>query len=156
MCYSVFRAVLYLSADNLQQSLSKYYVIRHCFVWQNIFVTGGCASFPNFVDRLSRELRAIRPFESEFCVTAASDVVLDAWHGARWWATTSALTDSSITLAEYNEKGGEYLKEHSASNRCVSASGIYAGKQWPIHVQLWTTCSLIYIDQVFLFRAWVN
>ena len=92
-------------------------------------MTGGCASFPNFVDRLSRELRAIRPFESEFSITAASDVVQDAWHGARWWATTLALTDSSITLAEYNEKGGEYLKEHCASNRYVSTSGIYAGKQ---------------------------
>jgi len=92
-------------------------------------VTGGCASFPNLVGRLSRELQAVRPFESELSVSAAGDVVLDAWHGARCWATTSALTEASITLADYNEKGGEYLKEHCASNKFVSTAAIYAAKQ---------------------------
>jgi len=92
-------------------------------------VTGGCASFPNFVERLSHELQAVRPFQSPFCVTAASDVVLDGWHGARRWAMSPALTEASITAAEYHEKGGDYLKEHCASNLYLPSSDIYAVKQ---------------------------
>lgn len=91
-------------------------------------MTGGCASFPNFVERLSRELTAVRPFGSRLCVSAARDV-LDAWHGARCWAASPALSEAAVTLAEYNEMGGEYLKEHSASNRYVPTSEIYAAKQ---------------------------
>jgi len=69
------------------------------------------------VDRLSTELQAVRPFESRLSVTAARDVVLDAWRGARCWARSPALMEASVTVADYNEKGGEYLKEHCASNR---------------------------------------
>jgi len=89
---------------------------------QNVFVTGGCASFPNFVERLRRELQAVRPFQSRICVSAAGDVVLDAWHGARCWAVSPALADAGLTLADYNEKGGDYLKEHCASNRYTPAA----------------------------------
>jgi len=92
-------------------------------------VTGGCASFPNFVERLSRELTAVRPFGSQLSVSAARDVVLDGWHGARCWAMSPALTEASVTLSEYNEKGGEYLKEHCTSNRYVPMSEIYSAKQ---------------------------
>jgi len=79
-------------------------------------VTDGCASFPQFVDRLRAELQAVRPFQSELSVTAASDVVLDSWRGARCWAMSEALSQSAVTVADYYEKGGEYLKEHCASN----------------------------------------
>lgn len=56
----------------------------------------------------------------------ASDVfstvnpVLDAWNGARKWARSlNNLQAVSVTREEYDEKGGEYLKEHFASNRYV-------------------------------------
>ena len=92
-------------------------------------MTGGCASFPNFVQRLSCELQAIRPFESCLSITPAGDVVLDAWHGAQCWAMSPALNEAGITLADYNEKGGEYLKEHCASNQYLPTSEMYAVKQ---------------------------
>jgi len=79
-------------------------------------VTGGCASFPFFSDRLNKELQQIRPFQSTFNVSLADSVTLDAWRGARKWAESSEMAASSVTVAEYNEKGGEYLKEHCASN----------------------------------------
>jgi len=85
-------------------------------------VTGGCASFANFTERLSRELESVRPFQSQLSVTAARDVVLDAWQGARRWAVSPALTDASVTVADYYEKGADYLKEHCASNRYLAAS----------------------------------
>lgn len=43
--------------------------------------------------------------------------ILDAWYGARKFSLSPLLTTSSITRAEYEEKGGEYLKEHRTSNR---------------------------------------
>lgn len=46
--------------------------------------------------------------------------VLDAWNGARKWAKSlNSLQAVSVTREEYDEKGGEYLKEHFASNRYV-------------------------------------
>lgn len=46
--------------------------------------------------------------------------VLDAWNGARKWARSlNNLQAVSVTREEYDEKGGEYLKEHLASNRYV-------------------------------------
>ncbi|KAJ7377829.1 Actin- protein 5, partial [Desmophyllum pertusum] len=87
---------------------------------QNVFLTGGNTKFPNFQERLERELLAIRPFQSTFRVFKAANPVLDAWNGARKWARSlNSLQIVSVTREEYNETGGEYLKEHFASNRYV-------------------------------------
>uniref|UniRef100_T1J7A5 Actin-related protein 5 n=1 Tax=Strigamia maritima TaxID=126957 RepID=T1J7A5_STRMM len=103
--------------ESLGFILSKYSQEQQNKMVQNVYLTGGCALFPGFKARLERELLAIRPFQSEFCVTMAVDPVLDAWNGARNWALKSEnISKFSITRAEYDEKGGEYLKEHSASN----------------------------------------
>jgi actin-related protein 5 len=55
-----------------------------------------------------------------FQVQLASNPVLDAWYGARDWALDH-LEDSGawVTRKDYEEKGGEYLKEHCASNTYV-------------------------------------
>ena len=47
--------------------------------------------------------------------------VLDAWYGARKWARTLSnnLQTVSVTREEYDDKGGEYLKENFASNLYV-------------------------------------
>jgi actin-related protein 5 len=88
---------------------------------QNVFITGGCASFPNLSARLHKELEEMRPFESSFAISVADDVVLDSWKGARRWAASPEMLDRSITVAEYNEKGKDYLKEHFASNIFTSS-----------------------------------
>lgn len=47
----------------------------------------------------------------------ASNPILDAWHGARTWALEYMNREEGwITRKDYEEKGGEYLKEHCASN----------------------------------------
>jgi len=93
-------------------------------------MTGGCASFPQFVDRLRAELQAVRPFQSELSVMAASDVVLDSWRGARCWAMSDALSQSAVTVADYYEKGGDYLKEHCASNLYPITQWLKLGPVW--------------------------
>ena len=53
-------------------------------------------------------------------VISTANPVLDAWNGARKWARSlNSLQIVSVTREEYNETGGEYLKEHFASNRYV-------------------------------------
>ncbi|XP_048777578.1 actin-related protein 5-like [Ostrea edulis] len=84
---------------------------------QNVFITGGNAMFGHFKERLECELLAMRPFQSTFNVSIANNPILDAWSGARKLALSPLLTTSSITKAEYEEKGSEYMKEHCASNR---------------------------------------
>lgn len=50
-------------------------------------------------------------------VHLASSPVLDAWYGARDWAVEYMTREEGwITRKDYEEKGGEYLKEHCASN----------------------------------------
>lgn len=52
----------------------------------------------------------------------ASQLSLDAWYGARDWALKHVPTEMGaaaegwISRQDYEEKGGEYLSEHCASN----------------------------------------
>ena len=57
--------------------------------------------------------------------TFIGDPVLDAWHGAKKWSTSPSLAnDGFVTREEYLEKGGDYLKEHIASNRSKTIPGV--------------------------------
>lgn len=86
---------------------------------QHVFLTGSNANFPNLLERISKELLEMRPFQSTFNVFKAANPSLDAWLGARKWVMSPASSACWITRAEYEEKGGEYLKEHTASNRYI-------------------------------------
>jgi actin-related protein 5 len=84
----------------------------------NIFITGGVAKLPGLKERLEKELLEMRPFESTFSVKIAGDPSLDAWNGARKFATTgNNVNNFSISKEEYFELGGEYLKENCLSNK---------------------------------------
>lgn len=47
----------------------------------------------------------------------ANNVNSNAWHGAKDLANSNQFKEFSITRNDYTEFGGEYLKEHYASNR---------------------------------------
>lgn len=83
----------------------------------NIFLTGGASKIPGLIDRLNKELLEMRPFESTFGVKIAKDPSLDAWKGAKKFASTSSnMQKFQFTRADYNEKGGDCIKEYFASN----------------------------------------
>lgn len=83
----------------------------------NLFLTGGPSKLPGLIERLNKELLEMRPFQSTFAVKIAKDPSLDAWNGARKFATTAGnLQKYQITQDDYKEKGGEYIKEYFASN----------------------------------------
>lgn len=83
---------------------------------ENVFLTGGPARFPGLLDRLYRELREIRPFGSNFQINIAKNSSLDSWYGARDFGLSGNFPEYLVSRDDYEEKGGEYFKEHSASN----------------------------------------
>lgn len=103
-------------AETIEFVLKKYSVDIQKLLVANIFLTGGSATVPGFLDRLKRELREIRPFESSFQVNTAKHMSLDGWYGARDFALNGNLSEYLVSRKDYDEKGGEYFKEHSASN----------------------------------------
>lgn len=74
-------------------------------------------SLPGLKERLNREIMQIRPFQSAYNVVIAQNVHLNAWHGAKDFANSSDFESYLTTKSDYAECGGEYLKEHFASNK---------------------------------------
>ncbi|KAJ2709258.1 Nuclear actin-protein involved in chromatin remodeling [Coemansia spiralis] len=86
----------------------------------NVFVTGGGFSqVPGILERLERDIRSTVLAGAPIAVRRAADPLRDAWRGAALWSTreADAFRASSITRQDYLEHGGEYLREHGASNR---------------------------------------
>ncbi|XP_075950305.1 actin-related protein 5 [Anarhichas minor] len=108
--------------ETLQYVLARYTPEQQEALVSNVFLTGGNMQYPGMKERVERELLAMRPFQSHFKVRMASRPALDAWYGARDWAlqhlpsAEGGAAEGWISRQEYEEKGGEYLSEHCASN----------------------------------------
>ncbi|KAJ2376539.1 Nuclear actin-protein involved in chromatin remodeling [Coemansia sp. RSA 2607] len=86
----------------------------------NVFVTGpGFAQVSGIVERLQRDIRSIVPVGTPVNVRRAEDPLRDAWRGAALWSVNEpdAFKASRVTRQDYLELGGEYIREHGASNR---------------------------------------
>jgi len=74
-------------------------------LYANIVLTGGSTRFPNFSERLQRELRALVPADYEVGVTAAADPLNAAWRGGSIFASADSFPAQTVTRAEYHEHG---------------------------------------------------
>ncbi|XP_046405545.1 actin-related protein 5 [Ischnura elegans] len=101
----VMECVLKQFSPDVQQELAN-----------NIFISGAVAGLPGLLDRVKMELQQIRPFGSNIRISKPFDPSLDAWYGARNFALDPSLANYLITRADYEEYGGDYIKEHPASN----------------------------------------
>lgn len=93
-------------------------------------MTGGCSLIPNLKERLERDLTTLLPFRAPLNVITdtsipedwpiaaewPSDPRLSAWQGMAHWASTDEAQKAQISRAEWEECGGEWLKEHRWSN----------------------------------------
>ncbi|XP_069682790.1 actin-related protein 5 isoform X1 [Periplaneta americana] len=104
-------------AETIEFVLRGYPADVQSALVSNVFLTGGCAALPGLSERLRRELLEMRPFKSTFNVTIANNTTLDAWYGAQTFSSSPDLNQYLVTRSEYEERGGEYLKEHYASNK---------------------------------------
>ncbi|CAG8590260.1 2060_t:CDS:10, partial [Funneliformis mosseae] len=79
---------------------------------KSVFVTGGHTQTPGLLPRLEVSLKSILPSDASLKIVHAKDPVLDAWRGAALWANTEDFYKYAVTRQEYQECGGDYLKEH--------------------------------------------
>ncbi|XP_054007348.1 actin-related protein 5 isoform X1 [Hylaeus anthracinus] len=103
-------------AETIEFVLKLYPPEQQLRLVGNIFLTGGPTTFPGLLERLNRELREMRPFDSNFQINIAKNTSIDAWYGARDFGLNGNLPEFLVSKKEYEEKGGEYFKEHSTSN----------------------------------------
>lgn len=103
-------------AETIQYVLKDYPPDIQQKLVDNVFLTGGCATLPGLVPRLFKELQEMRPFKSSFNISLAKNPSLDAWLGARNFAASPDIEKYLLSRQEYEEKGGEYFKEHPCSN----------------------------------------
>jgi actin-related protein 5 len=86
---------------------------------QNIFVTGRHTGYAGFDDRLRRSVQATQSTDIRVRVQRARDPRFDAWRGMALWSGSDEARHSAISRADYDEKGSDYLSEHSFSAALV-------------------------------------
>ncbi|XP_060645156.1 actin-related protein 5 [Drosophila nasuta] len=82
----------------------------------HVYLTGSCAQFRGLKARLAKEMMELRPFQSSFAIYESQDPALSAWLGACLQAREPKFSEVLTTRSQYEEQGGEYFKEHRASN----------------------------------------
>lgn len=93
---------------------------------KDVFLTGGNTLFQSFDQRLQHELVAALPTDYSINVRRALDPILDPWRGAAGWWSSSSVSEraaATVSRAEYEEKGSEYIKEHDLGNSISPAFG---------------------------------
>lgn len=110
--------IVEIAADILTQRLTDEQ--QRSTMLGDIFLTGGNTLFSGFGNRLSNDVRAFLPADAKVKVRMAQDPLLDAWKGAASWARDKpTIRKAFITKADYEEKGGDYLREHSYGNAAI-------------------------------------
>ena len=85
---------------------------------RNVLVTGRYSSLPGFDARLNNSLQSYLPPNAPLSVRRAQCPRFDPWRGMREWVTEQSdlFRASSVTRAEYEEKGSGWFKEHALSS----------------------------------------
>ncbi|KAI3628967.1 hypothetical protein CBS9595_000039 [Malassezia furfur] len=84
---------------------------------RNVLVTGRYAQLPHFDTRLAAGLRALLPPNAPLSVRRAQNARFDPWRGMRQWVLDQpdVFRATSVTRADYEEKGAGWFKEHGLS-----------------------------------------
>ncbi|WVN87297.1 uncharacterized protein L203_102475 [Cryptococcus depauperatus CBS 7841] len=86
---------------------------------QCIFFTGGAANTSNLLDRMRNSLIPILPFQTPLKIVSSlddGDPRFEAWKGMVDWSRTEEAKSARVSRQEYEEYGGEWLKDHRWSN----------------------------------------
>lgn len=103
--------------DTIEFILKKYNSEIANNLAENVFLTGGPTKLPGFEQRIYRELREMRPLESNINVKLSDSPLLDSWFGARDFANKKDFCEHLLTPQMYAELGGDYFMENSSSNK---------------------------------------
>ncbi|KXT00025.1 hypothetical protein AC578_4844 [Pseudocercospora eumusae] len=106
--------IVEIAEDILMQRLSGH--AARDDILKDVFLTGGYTLFKGYEERLQNELRAVLPADVQLGVRRAKDPILDAWKGAAKWASSAESRNSFVSREEWQEKGGDYIREHNLGN----------------------------------------
>jgi actin-related protein 5 len=86
---------------------------------QCVVLSGGSTKLPNLLPRMRNTLTPVLPFRTPLKIYGAlnnADPRLETWRGMAEWASTSEGKAARVTRAEYDEYGGEWVKEYAWGN----------------------------------------
>ena len=72
---------------------------------RNVVLSGGCAGFPGFEERLRAELRPLLPSELELKLRPERHPTLSAWRGGAQLAASLGFADLCVSKEEWEEEG---------------------------------------------------
>jgi len=86
--------------------------------YANIVLCGGSVNFPNFAERLRRELRSLAPSDTEIEITMADEPISAAWRGGALFAASDGYMQRAVTRDEYHEYGHALCRRRFAVAEC--------------------------------------
>jgi len=100
-------------AQAIAESIKACHPDLHGLLYQNIIVIGGSAKFPNFQQRLEKELRCLAPTNYKInyhAYTKDQDPINFAWKGGSRMVSSGAYDHYSLSKATYQEYGSDACK----------------------------------------------
>ena len=98
-------------SEAIAHAISKCDPSAHPWLYKNIILTGGNCGFPNFKERVEREVRELAPHLMDVRVSLPLDPVKYAWQGGTRLAADDCFRDICVTREEYLEQGETVCEE---------------------------------------------
>ncbi|KAL3642960.1 Actin-related protein 6 [Castilleja foliolosa] len=92
-------------AECIVRAVNSCHPHLHPVLYESIILTGGSTLFPQFSERLERELRPLVPDEYQVKITPQEDPILGVWRGGSLLASSPDFEAMCVTKAEYEELG---------------------------------------------------
>ncbi|KOM31459.1 hypothetical protein LR48_Vigan01g101400 [Vigna angularis] len=92
-------------AECIVRAVNACHPQLHPVLYESIILTGGSTLFPQFAERLERELRPLVPDDYNVEITTQEDPILGVWRGGSLLASSPDFEAMCVTKSEYEELG---------------------------------------------------
>ncbi|KAL9250833.1 Actin-related protein [Drosera capensis] len=92
-------------AECIVRSVNACNPLLHPVLYESIILTGGSTLFPQFAQRLEKELRPLVPDAYKVKITTQEDPILGVWRGGSLLASSPEFEAMCVTKADYEEQG---------------------------------------------------
>ncbi|KAK7327725.1 hypothetical protein VNO77_21814 [Canavalia gladiata] len=92
-------------AECIVRAVNSCHPQLHPVLYESIILTGGSTLFPQFTERLEKELRPLVPDDYRVKITTQEDPLLGVWRGGSLLASSPDFEAMCVTKSEYEELG---------------------------------------------------
>ncbi|CAM8925553.1 unnamed protein product [Rhodiola kirilowii] len=92
-------------AECIVRAVNSCHPYLHPVLYESIFLTGGSTLFPQFAERLERDLLPLVPDNYQVKITIQEDPIRGVWRGGSLLASNPNFESMCVTKAEYEELG---------------------------------------------------